>query len=58
MVELNQSREVADWIRNHIDRYVATDGADGYLWDATTGLDSLSALHSLLGCTQPVVSIG
>lgn len=26
-----------DWIKDHLRRYLATDGADGYLWDATLG---------------------
>jgi deazaflavin-dependent oxidoreductase (nitroreductase family) len=26
-----------DWIQNHLARYIATDGADGYLWDASLG---------------------
>jgi deazaflavin-dependent oxidoreductase (nitroreductase family) len=25
------------WIKDHLARYVATDGADGYLWDASLG---------------------
>jgi deazaflavin-dependent oxidoreductase (nitroreductase family) len=29
--------ELPAWIKDHISRYVATDGADGYLWDATVG---------------------
>jgi len=26
-----------DWISDHLARYQATDGADGYLWDASLG---------------------
>jgi deazaflavin-dependent oxidoreductase (nitroreductase family) len=26
-----------DWIKDHLERYLATDGADGYLWDASLG---------------------
>ncbi len=26
-----------DWIKDHIGRYLATDGADGHLWDASLG---------------------
>jgi deazaflavin-dependent oxidoreductase (nitroreductase family) len=37
MAESNQSPELPDWIKNHLSRYVATDGADGYLWDASIG---------------------
>lgn len=25
------------WIKDHLSRYLATDGADGHLWDATLG---------------------
>jgi len=25
------------WIADHLARYIATDGADGYLWDASLG---------------------
>ncbi|MGW0516995.1 nitroreductase family deazaflavin-dependent oxidoreductase [Crossiella sp. NPDC003009] len=27
-----------DWVREHIDRYVATDGAEGHEWNGTTTL--------------------
>lgn len=37
MAEPNESSDLPDWIKNHIARYVATDGADGYLWDASIG---------------------
>lgn len=37
MTESKTPRELPEWIRHHIDRYVATDGAEGYLWDATFG---------------------
>jgi deazaflavin-dependent oxidoreductase (nitroreductase family) len=37
MAETNKSTDLPSWIKNHIDRYVATDGVDGYLWDATLG---------------------
>jgi deazaflavin-dependent oxidoreductase (nitroreductase family) len=37
MTESNKTRELPDWIKTHIERYVATDGADGYLWDASFG---------------------
>ncbi len=26
-----------NWIKDHLARYIATDGADGYLWDASFG---------------------
>ncbi len=37
MAEPSLPKELPDWIQNHIDHYIATDGADGYLWDATIG---------------------
>jgi deazaflavin-dependent oxidoreductase (nitroreductase family) len=37
MAEPNKSSELPDWIKNHLARYIATDGADGYLWDASLG---------------------
>jgi deazaflavin-dependent oxidoreductase (nitroreductase family) len=37
MAESTQSQKLPDWIKDHISRYVATDGADGYLWDASIG---------------------
>src|ERR1700690_3357813 len=37
MTEPNKSRELPDWIKDHLARYIATDGADGYLWDASMG---------------------
>jgi deazaflavin-dependent oxidoreductase (nitroreductase family) len=37
MAEPNEARELPDWIRNHVSRYLATDGEDGYLWDASIG---------------------
>jgi deazaflavin-dependent oxidoreductase (nitroreductase family) len=37
MSKSNQSPALPDWIQDHLARYIATDGADGYLWDATLG---------------------
>jgi hypothetical protein len=37
VAEPNKSSELPDWIKNHLSRYLATDGADGYLWDASVG---------------------
>ncbi len=37
MAEPNKSSELPEWIRNHLTRYLATNGADGYLWDASLG---------------------
>jgi len=37
MAEPNKSTELPDWIKNHVSHYLATNGADGYLWDASLG---------------------
>jgi deazaflavin-dependent oxidoreductase (nitroreductase family) len=37
MAEQPQSSQLPDWIQNHLRRYTASDGADGYLWDASLG---------------------
>ncbi|HEX4025831.1 MAG TPA: nitroreductase family deazaflavin-dependent oxidoreductase [Steroidobacteraceae bacterium] len=37
MADANESPGLPDWIKDHLSRYVATDGADGYLWDASRG---------------------
>jgi proline iminopeptidase len=37
MAEPNISPTLPDWMKDHIARYIATDGADGYLWDASIG---------------------
>ena len=37
MTETNKSPELPGWIQDHLSRYIATDGADGYLWDASLG---------------------
>jgi deazaflavin-dependent oxidoreductase (nitroreductase family) len=37
MAESNNRRELPDWIKNHVARYLASDGADGYMWDASLG---------------------
>jgi deazaflavin-dependent oxidoreductase (nitroreductase family) len=37
MAEPTKSPGLPDWIKNHLARYLATDGADGYLWDASLG---------------------
>ena len=31
------SPKLPAWIREHLARYIASDGADGYLWDASLG---------------------
>jgi len=37
MTEPNKAAELPTWIKDHIARYVATNGEDGYLWDASMG---------------------
>lgn len=37
MAEPNKLSALPDWISKHLARYIATDGADGYLWDASLG---------------------
>jgi deazaflavin-dependent oxidoreductase (nitroreductase family) len=37
MSESNEPKELPSWIKDHLTRYLATDGKDGYLWDASLG---------------------
>jgi deazaflavin-dependent oxidoreductase (nitroreductase family) len=37
MTESHKAPELPSWIQDHMARYIATDGADGYLWDASLG---------------------
>ena len=37
MADPNKSSELPAWIKDHLSRYIATHGADGYLWDASLG---------------------
>jgi deazaflavin-dependent oxidoreductase (nitroreductase family) len=37
MSEQNKPSSLPTWIADHLARYLATDGADGYLWDASVG---------------------
>jgi deazaflavin-dependent oxidoreductase (nitroreductase family) len=37
MADPNGPKELPVWIKNHLDRYIATNGEDGYLWDASLG---------------------
>lgn len=37
MADQSASRSLPAWIQNHLTRYLATDGAEGYLWDAKLG---------------------
>lgn len=37
MAESTAPRELPSWIRDHVSRYLASNGEDGYLWDASIG---------------------
>ncbi len=37
MTDANKPETLPDWIKDHLARYIATDGEDGYLWDASLG---------------------
>lgn len=37
MIEPRLSPDLPDWIRDHLNRYLESDGEDGFLWDATLG---------------------
>jgi deazaflavin-dependent oxidoreductase (nitroreductase family) len=37
MAESKKTPELPSWIQDHMARYIATDGVDGYLWDASLG---------------------
>lgn len=37
MVANDKPADLPNWIKDHLARYIATDGADGYLWDASLG---------------------
>src|ERR1700728_938602 len=37
MAEPSTPKELPKWIQNHLKRYIATNGEDGYLWDASMG---------------------
>jgi len=37
MADKNEPASLQDRIRDHLARYLATDGADGYLWDTGLG---------------------
>jgi deazaflavin-dependent oxidoreductase (nitroreductase family) len=37
MAEASKSAELPDWILDHVTRYIGSDGADGYWWDAAVG---------------------
>jgi proline iminopeptidase len=37
MADADRPSELPAWIKDHLSRYLATDGADGYLWDASLG---------------------
>jgi deazaflavin-dependent oxidoreductase (nitroreductase family) len=37
MAESTVPKELPAWIQDHVSRYLATQGEDGYLWDASIG---------------------
>mgnify|MGYP001822602140 CR=1 FL=1 len=37
MLEQRVGENLPDWIRDHLQRYLASDGADGHYWDASPG---------------------
>jgi deazaflavin-dependent oxidoreductase (nitroreductase family) len=37
MTEAKKATALPAWIQDHLARYIATDGEDGYLWDASLG---------------------
>jgi deazaflavin-dependent oxidoreductase (nitroreductase family) len=37
MTEPHKPTELPSWIKDHMSRYIATNGEDGYLWDASLG---------------------
>jgi deazaflavin-dependent oxidoreductase (nitroreductase family) len=37
MAESTIPKELPSWIQDHVSRYLATNGEDGYLWDASIG---------------------
>ena len=36
-MEQRVGENLPDWIRDHLQRYLASDGADGHYWDASIG---------------------
>ena len=37
MAESSEPKELPAWIKDHLSRYLSTNGEDGYLWDASLG---------------------
>ena len=37
MSEINIPDHLPNWIKDHVERYLASNGEDGHLWDATLG---------------------
>ena len=49
MPEQRISENLPDWIKNHLKRYIESDGADGHLWDtADAGAEGLGVVPTLL----------
>jgi deazaflavin-dependent oxidoreductase (nitroreductase family) len=37
MTETSKAPELPAWIKDHVARYLASNGEDGYMWDASVG---------------------
>ncbi|WP_116364364.1 nitroreductase family deazaflavin-dependent oxidoreductase [Parahaliea mediterranea] len=37
MTEVRIADNLPDWVKDHVQRYLASDGADGHYWDASLG---------------------
>ena len=37
MTDIRIAENLPDWIRDHLKRYIESDGADGHYWDASLG---------------------
>jgi deazaflavin-dependent oxidoreductase (nitroreductase family) len=37
MTETSKAPELPAWVKDHVARYLASNGEDGYLWDASVG---------------------
>jgi deazaflavin-dependent oxidoreductase (nitroreductase family) len=51
MTEPRISPQLPDWIKDHLSRYLASNGEDGHLWDATLGGGTGMVPTLLLGTT-------
>ena len=37
MAEPSAPSKLPDWMQHHVNRYIASDGTDGYMWDSSVG---------------------